>query len=348
MAVGTPNDIDSGIESGSVYAYRLGISGWGDVQKITAFDADTNDHFGYSVSISGDKMVVGAYGDDDNGLASGSVYTYTWNGSSWGGVQKITAFDGTSGDRFGYSVSMSGDKMIVGSYFDNGEQGSVYSYVWSGSSWGDVQKITAFDAAAGDYFGVSVSISGDKMVVGAYGDDDNGSFSGSVYTYTWNVSSWGGVQKITAFDGVAGDQFGYSVSMSGDRMVVGAFGRGNDVGLAYTYVWGGSSWGGVQEITAFDADVDDFFGYSVSISGDIVAIGSYGSDGIGSVTGAMYVYQWNGSWVFDQKIWASDGLIADQFGHSVSVSGNYAMVGAPLHGVGNRGAVYVYDILPCG
>ena len=157
-----------------------------DIQKLIASDGAVLERFGYSVSISGDQLVVSAYLDDVNGESSGAVYVYKKDvDGTWGSEQKLTASDAAAGDHFSYSVSISGDQLVVGAWGDdyNGtNSGSVYVYEKDGNgTWGSEQKLMASDAAAGDHFGYSVSISGDQLVVGAKGDDDNGSSSGSVY-----------------------------------------------------------------------------------------------------------------------------------------------------------------------
>jgi subtilisin family serine protease len=135
--------------------------------KITASDGAAADNFGYSVSISGNTAIVGVYGDDN---LKGSAYIYVRNGNVWTEQQKLTASDGASGDVFGESVSISGDTAIVGARLDdidaNGNQGSAYIFVRSGTVWTQQQKLTASDGAAGNEFGRSVSISGDTAVVG--------------------------------------------------------------------------------------------------------------------------------------------------------------------------------------
>ena len=142
-----------------------------------------------------------------------------------------------------------------------------------------------------DYFGLSVSIDGDTVVIGAYEDDDNGSTSGSAYVFTRVTagdlaSGWTQVAKLTADDGAANDYFGYSVSIDGDTMVIGAHGdddRGSNSGSAYVFtrVTAGdltSGWTQVAKLTADDGAADDRFGYSVSIDGDTVVIGAYADD----------------------------------------------------------------------
>jgi hypothetical protein len=165
--------------------------------KLTAGDGAADDVFGYSVSIDGDTVVIGAYLDDDKGSDSGSAYVFTRDTagnptSGWTQVAKLTAGDGAVADRFGYSVSIDGDTVVIGAYWDDDKgdkSGSAYVFtrVTAGeltSNWTQVDKLTAGDGAAGDRFGTSVSIGGDTMVVGAYLDDDKEDNSGSAYVFT--------------------------------------------------------------------------------------------------------------------------------------------------------------------
>jgi hypothetical protein len=196
LLVGAPLDDDKGSSSGSVYLYTLNSTSntWGDEQKIVSSDGATYDYFGVSVAMSGTgHLVVGAYGDDDKGSSSGSVYLYTLNSTSntWGDEQKIVSSDGATYDYFGWSVAMSGTgHLVVGAPYDD-DKGSAYLYTLNSASntWGDEQKIVSSDGATYDYFGVSVAMSGTgHLVVGANGDDDMGSNSGSVYAIGEGVS----------------------------------------------------------------------------------------------------------------------------------------------------------------
>jgi hypothetical protein len=239
VVVGTHYDDDNGFESGSAYVFernQTGADNWGQVAKLTASDAAADDRFGVSVAISGDTVVVGAWGDADNGTQSGSAYVFERNqtgADNWGQVAKLTASDAAAGDWFGYSVAISGDTVVVGAPGDddNGSQsGSAYVFgrnQTGADNWGQVAKLTASDGAAGDWFGYSVAISGDTVVVGAPYDDDNGAYSGSAYVFERNqtgADNWGQVAKLTASDAAAVDCFGISVAISGDAgaIVVGA------------------------------------------------------------------------------------------------------------------------------
>ncbi|NNG02371.1 MAG: hypothetical protein HKM93_23545 [Desulfobacteraceae bacterium] len=312
LVVGAYADDDNGNYSGSAYIFSRdqgGPNNWGQVKKITAADGAAGDWFGYSVSISGDTLVVGAYWDDDKGSASGSAYIFSRDqggADNWGQVKKITAADGAAGDWFGYSVSISGDALVVGAYGDDDNgfiSGSAYIFSRNeggANNWGQVTKITAADGAKFDFFGVSVSISGDTLVVGARWDDDKGTSSGSAYIFSCDQdgpNNWGQVTKITATDGTNGDLFGNNVSISGDTLVVGAFlddDKGRASGSAYIFSrdqGGTNNWGQVKKITAADGATGDNFGYSVSISEDTLVVGAYMDNDNGDNSGSAYLYQ---------------------------------------------------------
>mgnify|MGYP001568795365 CR=1 FL=1 len=306
IVVGAYSDDDNGSSSGSVYVYDL--DGSNEV-KITAGDGASGDAFGYSAAVGNDKIVVGAYGDDDNGSSkSGSVYVYDLDGSN---EVKITASDGAGGDEFGFSVAVGDSKIIVGARddADNGNNsGSVYVYDLDGSN---EVKITASDGAAGNYFGYSVAVAGSKIIVGARGDDDNGGSSGSVYVYDLDGSN---EVKITASDGAANDHFGYSVAVGDSKIAVGAYGDGNLSGSVYVYDLDGSN---EVKITASDGAGYDLFGHSVAVAGSKIIVGAHGDDDNGSASGSVYVYDLDGS--NEVKITASDGAYANFFGYSVAI-----------------------------
>ena len=239
--VGAYLDHHNGIESGSAYVFVRTGSTWTEQAKLTASDGAGGDDFGLSVSVDGDTAVVGAFLDDDSGNWSGSAYVFTRTGSTWTEQAKLTASDGASDDWFGYSVSVDGDTAVVGAVYDdhNGiDSGSACVFTRTGSTWTEQAKLTASDGAAGDVFGVSVSVSGDTAVVAAHNDDDSGSNSGSAYVFVRTGSTWTEQAKLTASDAAGQDQFGVSVSVDGDTAVVGAYSdddNGIDSGSAYVF-----------------------------------------------------------------------------------------------------------------
>ncbi len=325
FVVGAPFNDDAGSNSGSAYVYNL--DGTGEV-KITTSDAAAGDLFGYSVAATDNKLVAGAW---ESNSIKGAVYVYNTDGT---GEVKITASDGAQYDKFGWSVAMSDTHVVVAAQGDDdasSSSGSVYVYNLDGT--GEV-KITASDAAQGDKFGWSVAMSDTHVVVGAIGDDDAGSSSGSAYVY--NLDGTGEV-KITASDAAVDDRFGSSVAMSATKVIVGARGdddSGANSGSAYVYNTDGT---GEVKITASDGAQNDRFGYSVAVTDTKVVVGATGYD---SNKGAVYIYNLDGTG--EQKITASDGAAYNQFGISVAILGDKIIVGAYQNGV--AGSVYVYNL----
>jgi len=206
------------------------MTNWLERQKLVASDGTAGDGFGWSVSINGDYAIIGigAFLDD----YIGSAYIFKRTGSSWTEEAKLTASDGTTGDHFGWSVSINGDYAIIGALFDDSATGSAYIFKRIGSSWTQQAKLLASDGAAGDVFGYSVSISGDYAIIGTDGDE---STAGSAYIFKRTGSSWTEEAKLTASDGTTGDQFGWSVSINGDYAIIGAYGDDSTTGSAYVF-----------------------------------------------------------------------------------------------------------------
>ncbi len=251
---------------------------------------------------------------------------------------KLVATDGAIQDLFGTSVSISGDNALVGAWGDDDKgsgTGSAYIFHFDGSNWVEQTKLIASDAAAGDWFGWSVSLSGDYALVGAPGDEDRGWESGSAYIFHFDGSNWIEQTKLIASDGNVNDYFGGSVTFSGDYALVGAGGDDRDddpdLGSAYIFHYDGSNWVEQTKLIASDAAPYDFFGLSVSLSGDYALVGVLqDNDNInGHDAGSAYIFHFDGSnWIQRTKLTASDGAAFDYFGRSVSLSGDYALVGA--------------------
>ena len=269
----------------------------------------------------------------------------------WVQQQKLSASDGAAGDVFGVSVAVSGDTAVIGAYHDDdkgGDSGSAYVFVRSGAVWTEQQKLTASDGAAGDVFGVSVAVSGDTAVIGAYHDDDKGGDSGSAYVFVRSGGVWTQQKKLTASDGAAFDYFGRSVAVSGDTAVIGAYFddvQGSLSGSAYVFVRSGGVWTQQKKLTASDGAAFDYFGSSVAVSGDTAVIGTLLDDDKGSDSGSAYVFVRSGGvWTEQQKLTASDGAATDYFGFSVAVSGDTAVIGTPYDDDkgSNSGSAYVF------
>lgn len=267
---------------------------------------------------------------------------------------KLTASSGAADDRFGSSVAVSGDTMVVGAprcyhAYTCSTIGKAYIFTKSGgSSWTEQAELTASDGDSGGLFGGSVSLSGDTLAVGSVGNGDDGSQSGSVYVFTGSGSSWTQQARLTASDGARGDYFGISVflSPSSDILAVGApkdNEGGTDSGSAYIFTRSGSTWTQQAKLTASDGGDENDFGQSVSLSpsGDILAIGAPKDDDNGARSGSAYIFTGSGSsWIQQTKLTAADGATFDEFGYHVSIWGDVLAVGAPK-GAGS-GSVYIF------
>jgi len=283
-------------------------------------------------------------------------------------VAKLTADDGAEYDFFGDSVSVSGDTALVGAWAadpgGNTRQGAAYVFCrdrGGPDAWGQVAKLTADDGAAHEAFGWYVSVDGDTALIGAYAADVGGNENqGAAYVFyrdRGGPDAWGQVAKLTADDGVADDFFGVSVSVDGDIAVVGAdyadIGGKMWQGAAYVFYrdrGGPDAWGQVAKLTADDGAAMDRFGRFLSVSGEAVVVGVSSADvGGNEDQGAAYVfYRDQGgpdAWGQIAKLTATDGAAEDQFGHSVSLDGDTAVLGANWANVGgnvHQGAAYVF------
>ncbi|MCP4361989.1 MAG: PKD domain-containing protein, partial [Chloroflexi bacterium] len=342
--VGAYRDDERGYtDSGSAYIFSRNDSGWFEEDKLVANDEVAFDYFGYSVAISGDWAIVGAYQDDDKGTSSGSVYLFERGQDGWQQKTKLTAGDGTSYDYFGYSVALSGDRAIVGAYGHN--TGAAYIFVHDQTGWHEKAKLVPDDGAYNN-FGYSVAIDGDQAIIGAYTEDDRGYDAGAAYIFSRDESGWQQEIKLTADDGVTSDYFGYSVAMSGDGVIVGAYqddqGADEDTGSAYIFSRDETGWQQEAKLVANDSTAYGYFGYSVAMSGDRAIVGAYENDGEDEDSGAAYIYtrDLNG-WGQPVKLAAGDGASNDNFGYSVAASGYATIIGARWDDV-NTGAAYVF------
>jgi hypothetical protein len=294
LAVGMPlDDVGTVVDQGSVRIYVRSGSLWTLQATLTAADGLSADAFGSSVSLSGDTLAVGVPLDDVGTVSNqGSVRIFVRSGTTWTAQQTLTASDGAANDQFGDVVSLDGDTLAVGVPDDdvgtNSGQGSVRVFVRSGSTWSAQVTLVASDGAAFDSFGFSVSLDGDTLAVGVP-DDDVGTNSGqgSVRMFVRSDTTWFAQQTLTASDGAAGDFFGYPVSLDGDTLAVGVLsddvGANTNQGSVRIFVRSGSTWTAQQTLTASDSAASDFFGYSVSLDGDTLAVGA-DFDDVGSVS----------------------------------------------------------------
>ncbi|MEW6744661.1 MAG: FG-GAP repeat protein [Planctomycetota bacterium] len=303
---------------------------------FTAFDGTPGDQFGFSVAVSGDVAVVG--GPWANGVyaETGAAYVYRHQGPDWVLEQKLTASDGLHSDRFGAAVSCAGNVIVVGApgLRDRGlKSGGLYVFRYDGSTWLEEQKLLAPDGKAGDELGTSVAAGGDVVAAGAPLDDDNGSHSGGVYVYRHDGISWFPDAKLNASDGGANEYFGTSVAVFGDRIVVGApfdDAMGGNSGSAYVFRYEGTDWTEEQKLNPSDGHTSQSAGQAVAAGDGRLLVGAPGDDALGSRAGAAYVFRFDDpTWVEEQKLVGSDTAPDEFLGSSVALSDNRAVAGGP-------------------
>jgi len=316
---------------GSAYVFTRTGTTWSQQAKLLASDGAAEDFFGLDVSLSGDTALIGAPGDDDNGVNSGSAYVFIRTGTTWSQQQKLLASDGAAYDYFGYSVSLDGNTALIGARGDESNTGSAYVFTRTGTTWAQQTKLLASDGGYDDRFGWTVSLDGDTALIAAPLDDissvDN---AGSAYVFTRTGTTWTQQAKLLASDGAINDCFGWSVSLDGNTALIGVpFGSGNEnsTGSAYVFTRTGTTWIQQQKLFASDGAADDFFGWTVALADDTALIGAQFF--ISNQSGSAYVFTRIGTtWTQQQKLNASDGAAEDYFGWSVALDGNTALIGA--------------------
>ena len=332
---------DDTLRKGSAYIFKREGTTWTQQSRIVKDGTRSDYHqFGRSVAISGDYVISGMPGDNDNGNNSGAAYIFKRYGTSWIQMQRIVGTTRTTNHRFGGCVSIDGEYAIVGMRYEDNFKGHASIFKRTGETWTEQIEVESDDGDTTDRFAGSVSISGNYAIVGAFNDNDNGSGSGSAYIYGLNGSTWSLQQKIIADDGVANDSFGWSVAISGEYALVGAYGHASK-GCAYIFKRDGTSWTQQAKLISSDIEANDSFGQYVALKGDIAVISSPNEDPDNvSNAGSVYIFKRNGTkWIQQTKFTGNDSVASDNFGTSVAVSNNDVIVGAYI----NESA-YIYPL----
>jgi hypothetical protein len=250
--------------------------------------------------------------------------------ADWTQIQKLFEFNCDSSDAFGTSLAVDGNTALIGSTGDDDvveNSGSVYVYVWSGTTWTRQTKLLASDAEQYDQFGVSVAIDGDIALIGASYKDDQGSYSGAAYVFTRTGTTWTQQTKLLSTDGDSEDYFGCDVALEGDTALIGAYGDDYSRGAAYIFTRTGTTWTQQAKLIPTAGAMNDVFGASVDLNSDTALIASPGDD---DFKGAVYVFARTGSsWTQQQKLVAPGGVSMDVFGYSVALNNNTALIGKP-------------------
>ena len=384
---------------------------------LKASNTGADDRFGGAVGINGDTVVVGAIGEsssttgvnstpDDAASFAGAAYVFVRSGGSWTQQAYLKASNAGWGDQFGISVGIDGDTVVVGANREDSstmgvnstpdeaasEGGAAYVFVRSGGVWTQQAYLKASNTGLDDQFGISVGISGDTVVVGARNEDssttgvnstpdDAARNAGAAYVFVRSAGSWTQQAYLKARNTEVWDQFGTSVGVDGDTLVVGAQCEDSsttgvnsnpdegseNAGAAYVFARSAGSWTEQAYLKASNTEAFDSFGYSVGIDGNTVVVGALYEDssttGVNSTpddaasfAGAAYVFVRSaGIWTQQAYLKASNTGANDFFGHSVGVDGDTVVVGAsgedssttgvnstPDEGATVSGAAYVF------
>ena len=281
----------------AVFIFKKEGDNWLQQQKIVKPDESDN-FFGESVSISDNHAIVGAWGDDENGYGSGAAYIFKRVDDNWELQIKLLASDGSIQDYFGRSVSISGNHAIVGApHYSEIEYyrgtGAAYIFYQKQDIWTEQVKLIPTDVANDGEFGNSVSLSEGFAVIGAYRDDANGTNSGSAYIYKYEGDIWIEQSKLLPSDGTYDDEFGTSVCISGNQVVIGTQWddeNGSESGAAYIFEKIGNTWIEQIKILPSDGSGQDNFGGAVSISENYVIVGAQRNNDNGGHSGSSYIF----------------------------------------------------------
>jgi CSLREA domain-containing protein len=323
---------------------------WIEQAHQLPFDGQAGNTFGFKVAVDGDTAVVGSAGFRRGGEDNvGAAYVYVRVNGEWVFQQKLMASDGTGsnifGDQFGAAVGVSGDTIIVGANQDDTaigvNSGSAYIFTRTNGVWTEQQHLFASSGAPGAAFGDAVAIEGDTAIIGSlWEDSSSGNNAGGAYIFKRSGGIWAQQQRLNSPDSGDGMNFGISVAISGQYIVIGS-----NVG-AYLFFRSVPNWIYAQKWQALDGESNDGFGQSVAVSGDTGVVGAPLDDTPrGTDTGSAYIFQIrNGLEPLQQKVTASNGAENDRYGFSVATNGATVIVGAfngDTAGEANTGVAYV-------
>jgi len=341
--IGAPSDNTySGADPGAIHFFDRSAAGWVETDRLTAGGTEPNTQFGFAVSLYGGTAMAGAPRDRDGGYHAGAVHVFEREASGWVATAKLTAVLPRDGADFGWSVSLFGDRALVGSpgddYVTGGALGSVRVFERTPSGWFETQKLSASDGEPGRLFGWSVSLSGDTAFVGAphytYG---------AVYVFELTPTGWVETQKLVNGAPDVND-FGSAVSLSGGEALVGAY---SGYGTAHVYERRPTGWLWVSQLGVADRAPGDRFGWSLSLWGGYALVGAWQRSTYWRGPGKAYLFERTEfGWRQMLKLTAGDGEDFEQFGYSVSLSEGTVLVGAPHDDDEGpwSGSAYVYQI----
>ncbi|GEM_PF-2258281 len=291
--VGAKGEDTNGSMAGSVYVFAFENKNWVEKQKLQPNDISAGDYFGCSIAIFNNLLIIGAFGKDGSVKNCGCAYLFKLEANKWVQKQKITASDSEIGDYFGYDVALYNNNLVIGAYCKDSKgynSGCAYVYSYNGTLFIEKHKLIPNDLAVDNYFGSSVAIYENTIVVGARRNDISGNNSGSAYVFNYQQNRWVEIQKLVPFDAESGDYFGYSVDIYKDTILIGSRYEdkgGENVGAAYLFIYENGSWEQNKKVQPEKLQPNNLFGSAVGIYNDILIIGAHKSNGN---AGSIYIF----------------------------------------------------------
>ncbi len=329
---------DSGLNSnrGAVYYYLKNNGQWNLEQTLVGPIAEPDKEFGSSVQLNNDHLLIGSYGDDDIAGAAGALYYYQKVGDSWQQQQKLLASEGAVYDRFGIKSELGDDEIIISAYYADSptyNSGKVYSFKLIGNSWSEDQIIEPLTRHNRSLFSNALALNDDWIMVGADGDSDQGDEAGAVYIFAKQGDELVFVEKLYAQQAASDQQFGKKIILQDDKMLIGATGNTVIDGYVHYYRLTGGQWVFQEKFKPQDTLSDDYFGYAMSLSGDLLAVSAI-SQVNGDNSGAVYLFELVGDdWFEQSKIQITSSQPASSIGYDLSLSGNQLVIGSLINGV---------------
>ena len=335
---------------GAIHVFERRSSSWVAVAVLAVPEARVGDPFGISMAADGNTIVVGAQFADIGATDAGLAYVFERRDGQWRQAAILTARDGRADDQFGNTVSASGDTIVVGArlHDDPGrDAGAAYVFKRRGVAWEQIAKLTASGQAAGDLFG-RASLDGDTLIISADLNDDRGSAAGKAYVLRRRDGRWTETAILHASDGVAGDELGISLALSGRTAAFGAVGRDGavaDAGAVYVFEDENGRWTEKARLMANDATPSQAFGLSVAADDDTIVVGAPYHEMRAERVGAAYVFQRDGGrWAQTAKLTASSPLPRQGFGSTVAISAGTIVVGVRGSANGrDPGGAFVFE-----
>jgi hypothetical protein len=346
-----------GEDAGSANVFRRNAGYWTQESRLAAFDAKARAHFGNSLAIDRDVIVVGAPWDSGiAGFGQGAAYVFRHSAGQWVQEAKLTS-SVPQVEEFGEGVAIEGDTIAVGADAHAGSagagSGAVYVFARTPAGWEQQSVIIPSDVAAGDHFGLRLRLRDGRLYATANtADGSGGADQGAAYVFRLEAGQWVQEQKLMAADGKAADYLGAALDVAGDLLVVSAHGHDQgsktDQGAAYVFRRTGTQWTQETELLASNGRANDWFGLGIAIDHGRVLIGAPYVTHVESSAGAVYVFRQQGTvWVQESETFNPDPVFDGNFGISIAGSGDgEAVIGARFNdgSAHEGGAAYVFAV----